>query len=74
MKEIQVLTCSRRRSARSGASGRALRNIPLTTWANELGLSAAARLLDEPLAEEKKADVILTEIAETGVNQAAEAA
>ena len=46
----------------------------LTTWANELGLSAAARLLDETLAEEKKADVILTEIAETAVNQAAEAA
>jgi ferritin-like metal-binding protein YciE len=46
----------------------------LKTWANELGLSDAVRLLDETLAEEKKADVILTEIAETAVNQAAEAA
>ena len=28
----------------------------LKTWANELGLSDAVRLLDETLAEEKKAD------------------
>jgi ferritin-like metal-binding protein YciE len=34
----------------------------------------AARLLDETLTEEKKTDVLLTEIAETAVNQDAEAA
>ena len=46
----------------------------LKTWARELGLNDAARLLDEILAEEKKTDVLLTEIAETAVNQDAEAA
>jgi ferritin-like metal-binding protein YciE len=46
----------------------------LKTWANELGLSEAVRLLDQTLAEEQKTDVLLTEIAETAVNQEAEAA
>jgi ferritin-like metal-binding protein YciE len=46
----------------------------LKTWAQELGLSDAVRLLDETLAEEKKTDVLLTQIAETAVNQDAEAA
>jgi ferritin-like metal-binding protein YciE len=46
----------------------------LKTWARELGLNDAARLLDETLTEEKKTDVLLTEIAETAVNQDAEAA
>ena len=44
----------------------------LKTWARELGLNDAARLLDETLTEEKKTDVLLTEIAETAVNQDAE--
>ena len=46
----------------------------LRTWANELGLSEAARLLEQTLAEEKKTDEALTKIAETAVNLAAEAA
>jgi len=46
----------------------------LKTWAQELGLSDAVRLLEETLMEEKKTDVLLTEIAETAVNQDAEAA
>jgi ferritin-like metal-binding protein YciE len=46
----------------------------LKTWANELGLSGAVGLLDQTLAEEKKTDATLTEIAETAVNQKAEAA
>jgi ferritin-like metal-binding protein YciE len=46
----------------------------LKTWANELGLNDAVRLLDQTLAEEKKTDATLTEIAETAVNQEAEAA
>lgn len=46
----------------------------LKTWANELGLSDAVRLLDQTLAEEKKTDATLTEIAESAVNQEAEAA
>src|SRR4029450_205415 len=46
----------------------------LKTWAQELGLNDAARLLDETLAEEKKTDVLLTQIAETAVNQDAEVA
>jgi len=46
----------------------------LRTWANELGLSEAVRLLDQTLAEEKKTDQALTEIAENSVNIEAEAA
>jgi ferritin-like metal-binding protein YciE len=46
----------------------------LKAWANELGLSDAARLLEETLAEEKKTDEVLTEIAKSAVNLAAEAA
>ena len=46
----------------------------LRTWAEELGLSDAATLLAKTLAEEKKADSKLTEIAEGEVNLHAEAA
>ncbi len=46
----------------------------LRTWAQELGLSDAVRLLDQTLEEEKKTDAALTEIAESVVNQQAEAA
>jgi ferritin-like metal-binding protein YciE len=46
----------------------------LKTWASELGLDDAARLLEATLAEEKKTDETLTRIAESSVNQHAEAA
>ena len=46
----------------------------LRTWAKELGLNDAVRLLDQTLAEEKKTDATLSEIAESAVNQEAEAA
>jgi ferritin-like metal-binding protein YciE len=46
----------------------------LKTWAAELGLEEAAQLLEETLAEEKATDEALTELAETAVNQRAEAA
>ncbi len=46
----------------------------LRTWAQELGLNDAVRLLDQTLEEEKKTDAALTKIAETVVNQEAEAA
>jgi ferritin-like metal-binding protein YciE len=46
----------------------------LRTWAQELGLDEAVKLLDTTLAEEKKTDELLTELAETSVNQHAEAA
>ena len=46
----------------------------MKTWAQELGLNDAARLLDQTLLEEKKTDEALTEIAKTTVNQHAEAA
>jgi ferritin-like metal-binding protein YciE len=46
----------------------------LRTWAQELGLDEAAKLLDETLAEEKATDAALTELAESEVNQHAEAA
>jgi ferritin-like metal-binding protein YciE len=44
----------------------------LKTWAQELGLDDAVRLLDQTLEEEKKTDATLTRIAETVVNQEAE--
>ena len=46
----------------------------LIAWAKELELSEAARLLGQTLEEEKKTDQALTEIAQTAVNQRAEAA
>src|SRR5665213_1570066 len=46
----------------------------LKAWAKELGLNDAVRLLDQTLEEEKKTDATLTKIAETVVNQQAEAA
>ena len=46
----------------------------LKTWASELGLNDAVPLLDETLLEEKQTDATLTEIAESAVNRAAEAA
>jgi ferritin-like metal-binding protein YciE len=46
----------------------------LRTWAQELGLNDAVRLLEQTLEEEKKTDATLTKIAEAVVNQQAEAA
>jgi ferritin-like metal-binding protein YciE len=46
----------------------------LRTWAEELGLRDAASLLQETLDEEKETDATLTKIAESVVNQEAEAA
>lgn len=44
----------------------------LKTWATQLGMQDAAKLLDQTLQEEHKADALLTQIAESGVNAAAE--
>ena len=41
----------------------------LRTWAQELGLGQSVKLLDATLAEEKKTDEALTQLAETNVNQ-----
>jgi ferritin-like metal-binding protein YciE len=46
----------------------------MKTWATELGLKDAAGLLGQTLDEEKQTDADLTEIAESVVNQEAEAA
>jgi ferritin-like metal-binding protein YciE len=46
----------------------------MRTWATELGLTEAAKLLGQTLDEEKQTDADLTEIAESVVNQEAEAA
>ena len=46
----------------------------LKAWAEELGLSGAVKLLDVTLNEEKKTDAALSKIAETAINQQAEAA
>jgi ferritin-like metal-binding protein YciE len=46
----------------------------LRTWAGELGLDEAVALLNETLEEEKATDEALTQLAESVVNQKAEAA
>ena len=46
----------------------------LKTWAGELRLTEAVKLLDQTLNEEKKTDGALTKLAEAAVNQEAEAA
>jgi ferritin-like metal-binding protein YciE len=46
----------------------------MRTWASELGLTAAVDFLDRTLGEEKETDAALTELAESAVNVAAEAA
>jgi ferritin-like metal-binding protein YciE len=46
----------------------------LKTWAQELGLKQAVHLLGQTLAEEKKTDETLTKLAESEVNQHAQAA
>jgi len=46
----------------------------LMAWAKKLGLDEAVPLLKATLEEEKKTDALLTELAETTVNEYAEAA
>jgi ferritin-like metal-binding protein YciE len=46
----------------------------LATWAKELGLNQSVKLLQTTLAEEKKTDETLTQLAESQVNQHAQAA
>ena len=46
----------------------------LKTWAGELGLNQAMKLLETTLAEEKKTDNTLTQLAASQVNQHAQAA
>jgi ferritin-like metal-binding protein YciE len=46
----------------------------LRTWASELGLDPAVKLLDATLAEEKNTDKALTQLAEGEVNQHAQTA
>ena len=43
----------------------------LKTWAGDLGLEGAVKLLDETLQEEKKADQLLTRLAEGQANKKA---
>jgi ferritin-like metal-binding protein YciE len=45
----------------------------LKTWASELGLTGAVKLLDETLVEEKRTDELLTVLAKAAVNQTAAA-
>ena len=44
----------------------------LKTWAMQLGMNDAAKLLDATLQEEKKADALLSQIAEASVNAKAD--
>jgi len=46
----------------------------LKRWAKELGLSDAAKLLDQTLQEESKTDSDLTKLADASANQRAKAA
>jgi ferritin-like metal-binding protein YciE len=46
----------------------------LRTWAQQLGMRDAAKLLDQTLAEEKKTDQLLTQLAEANANPKADRA
>ena len=46
----------------------------LCAWAEEMGMNDAKRLLGQTLDEEEKTDKALSAIAETAINQRAEAA
>jgi ferritin-like metal-binding protein YciE len=46
----------------------------LRTWAQQLGMRDAAKLLDQTLAEEKKTDALLTQLAEATANPKADKA
>jgi len=46
----------------------------LKTWATQLGMADAAKLLDQTLQEERKADQILSQVAETVANRNAQPA
>jgi len=46
----------------------------LRTWAQQLGMRDAAKLLDQTLAEEKKTDELLTQLAEACANPKADKA
>jgi ferritin-like metal-binding protein YciE len=46
----------------------------LKRWAEQMGLDQAVKLLDQTLTEEKDTDESLTELADSMVNQQAEAA
>lgn len=46
----------------------------LATWARQLGMADAEKLLRETLAEEEKTDQLLTQLAEPALNEAAKAA
>jgi ferritin-like metal-binding protein YciE len=43
----------------------------LKTWATQLGMADAAKLLDQTLQEEKAADELLTRLATADVNKKA---
>src|SRR3712207_3171589 len=43
----------------------------LKSWATQLGMNDAVRLLEETLQEEKKTDQLLTQLAESALNQKA---
>ena len=43
----------------------------LKTWATQLGMRDAAKLLDQTLEEEKKTDKLLSQLAESALNQKA---
>ena len=45
----------------------------LKTWAGQMGLNAAVKLLDQTLQEEKKTDELLTRLATEAVNRSAAA-
>ena len=60
----------RRRRRWNTMKSPALRHA-LKTWASELGLNEAVQLLEQTLAEEKKTDATLSQIAESAVNQEA---
>ena len=73
-KDMPALDAGILASARAVEHYEIARYGTLKTWAGELGLSEAVKLLEMTLGEEKKTDEALTMLAESEVNQHVQAA
>jgi ferritin-like metal-binding protein YciE len=70
-KGVEALDAGLVASARAVEHYEIARYGTLKTWANELGMKDASKLLDETLQEEIKTDQLLTKLATSSVNKKA---
>ena len=73
-KDTEALDAGLLSSAQSIEHYEIARYGTLRNWASQLGMKDAAKLLEETLEEEKRADALLTKLAESSINRDAKAA